>query len=202
MRLHTEANYQTTARYNFLRLVENDLLFAYVDSANSDGTGIPTIGIGINLREHGRLILGSLGFDLNGAVLTGAALAAEQGYIGQLLDAFNQNYLSNIAVSNQALAAFNTILQQRASDPDYPSTFARTTEFVLASSDISREILITVLDGYIEPGTDAVKRGYEDLLDTWLTRTGLSASQPDLMQHNSKERLVLLSLAFNSRVYG
>jgi hypothetical protein len=49
-------------------LVEGERLFAYVDTAYNNGTGIPTIGIGINLREHGQLILQALGFDLGGTV--------------------------------------------------------------------------------------------------------------------------------------
>jgi len=200
MRLHTIDNYQTTARYDFLFFVEGERLHAYVDTAYSNGTGIPTIGIGINLREHGRLILQALGFDLSGTVLTGAALTAEQDYINQLLNAFNQNYPSNNTPSNQALAAFNLILQERASNTVYPGTFPRAEQFELASSEVSRQLLNQVLDGYTVPGKNFP--GYESLLDTWLTRTGLSAFQPDLMNHDNRERLVLLSLAFNSKTYG
>jgi Ca2+-binding RTX toxin-like protein len=196
MRLHTLANYQTTGRYDFLQLVEGQRLFAYVDTK-----GIPTIGVGINLRVHGQLILQVLGFDLGGTVLTGAALTAEQGYITQLLNAFNkQNYPPNNGPNNQAFVAFNAILQQRASNPAYPEAFQRTTQFELASSDVSRQVLNQVLDGYSVPGQSF--SGYEILLDTWLVRTGLNNRQPDLMNPDSHERLVLLSLAFNSGVYG
>ena len=194
MRLHTINDYQTTARYNFLLTVEGERLFAYVDAA-----GIATIGIGINLRVHGRLILQTLGFDLGGTVLTDAALAAEQGYIDQLLTAISQPFSSNNTPSNQALATFNTILQQRASDTVYPSTFTRTTQFELVSTEVSRQILNQVLDGYAVPGKNF--SGYESVLDTWLTRTGVSVRQPDLMSRGSPERLALLSLAFNSRVH-
>ena len=75
MRLHTIANYQTTARYDFLSRVEADIPHAYADPV-----GIPTIGVGINLRVHGRLILQTLGFDLGGTVLCwGEAGSAENG---------------------------------------------------------------------------------------------------------------------------
>jgi len=97
MRLHTAAGYQVTTRYNFLRQVEQDVLFAYVDTAffQQRGTGIATIGVGINLREHAQLILQTLGFDVSGTGLTGAALVAEQGYINELLTAFGQEYPSD-----------------------------------------------------------------------------------------------------------
>ena len=118
MRVHVDSNYQTSARYDFLRLVEDDVLFAYVDSG-----GIAHIGVGINLQEHGRLILETLGFDLGGTTLSDAALAAEQGYTAQLLAAFNQSYStsypSRISPNNQALAAFNAILEQRAANSAY-----------------------------------------------------------------------------------
>ena len=136
MRFHTIANYQTTARADFLQIVEGFRPFAYVDSA-----GIATIGIGLNLQVHGRLVLQSLGFDLDGSVLTGAAFAAEQQYTTRLLNAFNQPYLSNDTSSNQAFAAFNSILQERAIDLLYPSDFGRPTEFRLASLEVGRQLM-------------------------------------------------------------
>jgi len=58
MQLHNSSNY-TNERYTFLKSVEGEKLYAYVDTE-----GIATIGIGINLREHGVLILQALGFDV------------------------------------------------------------------------------------------------------------------------------------------
>jgi hypothetical protein len=214
MRLHTiDANdYADTARYNFLSLVERDVSYAYVDTAfyQQRRTGIPTIGVGINLQVHGKLILQALGFDLDGSTLKGAALTAEQGYINQLLAAFNKEYPSDNTVDNQALAAFNAILQQRASNAVYTdpanfvsqqafADFQRASQFILPSSDVSRQLLNDVLDGYTVPGQTF--GGYEGVLNTWLTRTGVGGAQPDLLIHDSNERLVLLSLAFNSRTY-
>ena len=58
MRTHATTNY-TEQRYDFLRQVEGYESAAYVDSA-----GIPTIGVGFNLRAHQNLLLQTLGFDI------------------------------------------------------------------------------------------------------------------------------------------
>jgi hypothetical protein len=180
MLLHVRADYQTTARYDFLQSVEADRLYAYVDSK-----GIPTIGVGINLQVHGRLILQTLGFDLSGTQLTGAALAAESWYIAQFLSDFGQPYTPDNTRNNQALSLFNAMLWQRAFDPVYPppDAFPRPTQFELASSDVSRQVLNQVLDGYNVPGRSSP--GYEGLLDTWLTRTGVINAQPGLAGRDS-----------------
>ena len=194
MRFHTIANYLTTARTDFLKTVEDFVDFAYVDTAQ-----IATIGIGLNLQVHGRLVLQSLGFDLDGSQLTGDAFAAEQQYITRLLNAFNQQYPSNITQNNQAFAAFNVILQERAIDLLYPSDFGRPTEFRLASLEVGQQLMNQALDGYNVTGTNSP--GYESIVDTWLTRTGLSTQQPGLTSRDNRERLALLSLGFNSKVF-
>jgi hypothetical protein len=74
MRLHTLTDY-VNDRINLLKKFEADIAYAYVDSQ-----GIATFGIGINLREHGELVLQALGFDTAGIRLQGAALDKEREY--------------------------------------------------------------------------------------------------------------------------
>ena len=58
MRLHTIADYWTQ-RIDRIEGYEYNIAHAYLDP-----TGIPTIGIGLNLQTHRWLILETLGFDV------------------------------------------------------------------------------------------------------------------------------------------
>jgi hypothetical protein len=221
MLIHTISNY-VDQRYSFLKLVEGEVLWAYADSK-----GIPTIGIGLNLRTHGELILKALGFDLGGALLQGAALAAERQYASDLMDIIDNFPFPATAdpfhsPNNAVMQALNSILQARAQNSALlaydPANFASydayaayqlglTSSFQLGSSTVSAELLRLVLDGgYTVPGADGTpvsyNGGYEKLLDSWLTATGLATTQSGLMDHTSNERIALLSLAFNSKTYG
>ena len=79
MDLQYITNYQDL-RFNLLKKTEWESLWAY-----SDSVGIATIGIGLNLQEHGELVLQTLGFDLAGTQLKGTALAAERDYADEIL---------------------------------------------------------------------------------------------------------------------
>lgn len=68
------ANYSDD-RISVLTAFEGDVAWVYPDSK-----GIATFGIGLNLEDHGELILDALGFDFGGQYLRGAALTAEQQY--------------------------------------------------------------------------------------------------------------------------
>lgn len=107
MQLHTIGNYNQL-RLNTLTGYESNIPYAYVDTE-----GIATIGIGLNLRTHGMLVLQALGFDVTGTQLKGAALEAEQKYINQFVDSvkglFFQKYPSNSKLNNQALAQFKYV---------------------------------------------------------------------------------------------
>ena len=110
MLLHAISNY-VDLRYKFLKLVEGEVLWAYADSK-----GIPTIGIGLNLRTHGELLLNSLGFDLGGTSLRGAALDAEREYARQVMEIILRNPFSPTAKpftepNNAVMQALNPILQ-------------------------------------------------------------------------------------------
>lgn len=200
MQTHTNlgsTTYQNTKRYDFLNIVEDEELPAYADSVR-----IPTIGIGLNLRVHGRLVLEALGFDMSGTVLTGPAAASEVQYVEELIKAFNRGYAPGTGAGNAALTAFNRILQRRANDATYPAGFARGTSFELPSTTVSRQLVNQALTGYTEPATGVHVKGYEEILDRWLTLSGIGAAQPGLLLRDNYERLALLSLAFNSRQHG
>ncbi len=185
MQLHTTTNY-TQDRYNFLKNVEDEptdpagRVYVYADSK-----GIATIGIGINLRVHGNLVLQTLGFDSARAILTGVALTAENGYIAELRQAFNSSYAPGTGIKNTALTTLNAILARRASDSRYSAfpTFQRTTDFSFVTTTDSKAVFDTVLAGY--PGFT----GYETQLDNWLTRNAI----PGLSTQTSKERLTLVN---------
>jgi Ca2+-binding RTX toxin-like protein len=210
MQYHNTTNY-VDQRYALLKLLEGEVLFAYADTK-----GIPTIGIGLNLRVHGRLVLQSLGFDFTGTQLKGAALVAESGYINALINLFSKRYPPDNTASNQALADFNAILRQRAINPVYANvqnfvssnayTVFRNTQsfsnrtFTLLSTQ-SSSTFTQAMDGYTEPGTGRVFAGYEANLDNWLNVTGAGVAQPGLLVHANEERLALLSLGFNSQVF-
>ena len=74
MDLTTTSNYEQSV-LQFLLLGEGEptdkntgQVYVYADPI-----GIPTIGVGINLRTHLDIVLASLGFDVSGSYLTGAA---------------------------------------------------------------------------------------------------------------------------------
>ena len=225
MQLHNSSNY-TNERNTSLKLVEGERLYAYVDTS-----GIPTIGIGLNLRTHQALVLHALGFDVARTQLTGAALQAELNYMDRFVNPDNAanratntvglfyqaGYPSNNTESNQALAAFNAILRERAANPVYANAqnFISTEAFTafhssqsfqnqtfrLPSTTVSEDLLTNVIDGYTNPITGLFVAGYEATLDLWLNSTGVGVAQPGLLVHDNKERLALFSLTFNSRQF-
>src|SRR4030067_3130574 len=97
MQLHTISNYNQL-RLNPLKEYEADKPYAYVDTE-----GIATIGIGLNLQVHGRLMLQALGFDLYETQLIGAALQVERHYINDFIKLFNEYYPPNNKPNNKAL---------------------------------------------------------------------------------------------------
>lgn len=176
MELHRTSNY-SLERFTLLRRVEGHKLSAYRDT-----DGIATISIGINLRVHGDLVLGTLGFDVAGQLLTGEARAAEDEYIQRLKVAFKGTYADDDEVER----ALKPILTDRYNDSRYDSSFERITEFTFATEADSLSAFDVMLAGY--PGFT----GYEGQLDGWFAAKG----SPRLGE--SKERIALVSLAFNS----
>lgn len=171
--LHLTNNYAQD-RYNFLRQLEAYRADAYVIG------GIAHIGVGINLREIGNLnqVLQTFGFDVLKQQLTGAALTAEENYMQQIINIANRNYPSTDAGTQQLRTDLNNILLARASNTiaGYPSTFYRRPTFVFNNEAESK----TVFDGIIG--------SFETRVDNWL----------GYKMADSKERAVLVSLAYNS----
>src|SRR3569832_1362345 len=179
MQTTPESPNYTDARYNFLKNVEGDYLYAY-----ADGKGIPTIGIGINLRVHTDMVLKALGFDVDGNKLTGAASTAEQNYISQLKTAFGQTYAAGTTKSNAALVAFNKIMKARLEDTAYQgvANLTRKSTFEFANNTETKDLFNLTMDGYTGFA------GYEATLNTKL---GYTLAQ-------SKERIAIVSLNFNT----
>ncbi len=188
MQLHTVTNY-TLDRYDFLKKVEGEPadtaghVYIYADSE-----GIPTMGIGINLRVHGNLVLQTLGFDIAGTALIGEALIAENGYIAELRQAFGRSYASGADINNAAHTALSAILARRAEDSRYSAfpAFPRTIDFAFDNTTDSKAVFDTVMDGYPRFA------GYEAQLNNWLSRNNIAAIGA------SKERTALISLTFNN----
>lgn len=157
--------------------VEGHKVFAYRDT-----DGIPTISIGINLRVHGDLVLEMLGFDVSGQLLTGEARVAEDEYIQRMKVAFTGTYADDEAVQR----ALEPILTNRYNDSRYDSSYERITEFEFATEADSLSAFDAMMAGY--PGF----AGYEAQLDGWFVAQGI----PPLGE--SKERIALVSLAFNN----
>ena len=213
MQLHLQSNYNS-ARIDLLKRLEGDIAWAYVDSV-----GIPTFGIGLNLRDHGLLVLETLGFDLGGQKLVGTAFAAEQDFARQLIAAFTLTYSPSELENNQAKQAFDSILQARLayfSQLGYDPTnftsqqayddfqFELVGKYELRIDDSSVRDYLTTLsfDGYSTTDANGVTisfDGYEAVLDDWLVSTGLDLVRPELNFMDSNERLALLSLAYNSK---
>ena len=194
MRFHTTFTSGTYSedRYQTLKDQEKDIPFAYVDPI-----GIPSIGIGINLRFHGELVLEALGFDLDGQWLTGAAYLAEKGYANELLAAFKTGYgKKDTNANNAAKLAFDKILDRRAKNSIYASAPVdfpfRLKKFDLSLTTITTRVLFDeAVTQYIKPGTtNEVVRGAE----------AVPSDSLGFVMTESKERLALMSLGYSAQV--
>ncbi|MBN2653560.1 MAG: hypothetical protein JXR79_00390 [Nitrospirae bacterium] len=174
--LHATSNY-AQERYDFLkqRGIEGYESRVYIVS----GENIATIGIGINLnasQANLNAVLQQLGFDLNGTQLSGSALTAEQYYIQQIRAAVAKTYTNNTAVQT----ALDLILQNRAADSRYGSSFTRRLRFEFNNETESKNAF------------DAIIPSYEARVDTWL----------GYHMNDSKERTAIVSLAYNTKAGG
>ena len=149
--------------------------------------GFPTIGYGFNLQDDRALmpVLESLGFDVRAQRLKDDALEAEQYYIDLIRGAFK------IINSNDAESLNNviqSILGARLTDKRYPRChhYKRIARFVYADKEAVKHCV------------KAINKNYEQTVDRWLMAFDLTLvdQNPQLFARKSKERLVLLSLAF------
>src|SRR3954447_4161963 len=89
--------------------------YTYIDT-----NGIASIGVGVNLREHGFYILQKLGFDIAATQLpAGPAREAERGYAIEILELFanlyavedaSGNSIDTTGTANAANIAINAVM--------------------------------------------------------------------------------------------
>ncbi|GMQ82928.1 MAG: hypothetical protein BMS9Abin05_2396 [Rhodothermia bacterium] len=159
-------------RYDLLVQLELFRLDPYVDSRD-----IPTIGIGFNLQD---LFVRSAVFQAFGI---NTANPAEAPYVGALNAYLNGTYpLSQQTALRDALDLVMFERSQALGGGRATFSFANETEVQI--------VLATVV---------AAK---EDLVDLWLERTGLASTLQGMSSRNTRERIALVSLAYNSKVYG
>ena len=174
--LHSVTNY-VQLRYDSIRSEEGYVPEAYVDSHQP--YGIPTIGVGYNLRVYLDLVLRTFGFDVDGTILTGDAAIAEQGYIQQITNVINAQYAPNDTTALRN--ALSPIMTARANNTvaGYPPTFDRRSAFRFDSETESQ----TVFNVCVQEN--------ETRVDNWLGAGNVLA--------NSKERIAIVSLAYSSK---
>jgi hypothetical protein len=165
------------------------------------------------------LVLQALGFDLGEGRLKGDALEAERAYAARLIALFKLPNASDENQNNAAQQAFEAILRERAADPllnptafdpnnfkdeqaylDFKSSM--TVKFQVDSATVREELFNLAADGYTVPDVNGDPKefpGYEAELDLWLERSGLNVVRPELNFLDSRERIALYSLAYNSK---
>lgn len=138
----------------------------------SDPVGIPTIGVGFNLREPEvrDAILDSFGFN------TVNPSQAEHGYITQIETAAGQTYLTGTQAERNAAVqeALNTIMYNRSIDPEITVPEGETKRPAFEFNDETE----------IRSVFDALIGGYENNINEWI---------PGIP--NSEERVALVSLS-------
>jgi hypothetical protein len=149
--------------------------------------GFPTIGYGFNLQDDRALmpVLESLGFDVRAQRLKDDALQAEQYYIDLIRGAFKIINSNDTESLNNVI---QSILGARLTDKRYPRChhYKRVARFVYADKKAVKQCV------------KAINKNYEQTVDRWLMAFDLSLvdQNPQLFARKSKERLVLLSLAY------
>lgn len=166
-------------RNKFLIGVEDLKQKPYVDTG-----GIPHIGIGFNLQvtKNFDLVLQELGFDVDGQLLTGEALAVEQQYIQAIRNVINNvkyppNTKDDPDLGNRLLRNNLTqVMYARANDTRYSSSFSRRGVFEFNDNTEVMDVFNSIIDDY------------ETIVDNKL----------GYHMADSKERAALVSMAYNS----
>ena len=162
--------------YSQQRFDEISSLEGVRPSPYRDTKGIPSVGIGFNLRAGNvrDAVFQAMGINAQDQQLSAAQQTAEQGYINQLTAATQQAYSSDMALQ----LALNNIMVQRSIDPLFVNQahIAGRNTFVMQTNEIRATF-------------DAIIGGYETAINNWL------AGIPQ-----SNEREALVSLAYNGLV--
>ncbi len=154
-------------RYRVLVNVEetgNPKSIAYLDSK-----GIPTIGIGFNLRVENvrNAVLDRFGFDVNAPAGT-----VEKQYLDEIKSLVNASYANKDALC----AKLNEVMSRHFNDSRIPTNPNMHPDFQFLN------------DGEIRGVFDTLIGGYETKVDNWLEGVPITA----------QERAALVSLAWNN----
>lgn len=154
-------------RYQLLLNVEetgNPKSTPYLDSK-----GIPTVGIGFNLRSGNVLdtVLAVFGFNIDERTQS----AIENGYINEIKSIVNTSHASNSELDT----LLNDVMYRRFNDNDIPSSQRTRADFRFQN------------DGEIRGVFDSLIESYETQVNNWFI--GIPKSQ---------ERTALVSLAWNN----
>jgi Ca2+-binding RTX toxin-like protein/GH24 family phage-related lysozyme (muramidase) len=162
--------------YSQQRFDEISSLEGVRPSPYRDTKGIPSVGIGFNLRTENvrRAVFEAMEINAQDQRLSPVQQAAEQGYINQLTAAAQQTYSSDAALQ----LALNNIMVQRSMDP-----------LLMNQAHIAGRNTFEMQTNEIRTTFDAIIGGYETAVDNWL------AGIPQ-----SNEREALVSLAYNGLV--
>ncbi|WP_039917638.1 calcium-binding protein, partial [Cellvibrio mixtus] len=177
-----------TTTYETLRQTFIELLEAKRVAVYDDGIGIPTIGIGYNLRDAGvaESVITSMGVNFSAAAFRDnpVARAIESDYVDQL-----RNTCANNALNVQQLTdELNRIMASRYSDTGLNSIYGTG-----ANNERKQTFTYAGVDdpAMLDPFDAGVER-YEDRVNGWAGGEGVI---PD-----SYERLALLSMAYRGDV--
>jgi Ca2+-binding RTX toxin-like protein len=176
------------ATYETLRLTFIELLEAKRIAVYDDGVGIPTIGIGYNLRDTGvaESVIASMRVNPNEEIFVGNPVARdiESDYVDQL-----RTVCANNALNVQQLTdALNRIMASRYSDTGLDAIYGTG-----ANNERKQTFTYTGVDdpAMLDPFDAGVER-YERRVDGWVGGAGII---PD-----SYERLAFLSMAYRGDV--
>lgn len=173
----TDRNAYTQERFNFIKTVEGSESWPYIDTE-----GIATIGIGFNLKieDNRNKVLEIIGINPYNSNLSAVGKAKELGYQNEIINILMKSYPKNLKGSaldqaNQSLqAALDDVMDRRASDP--------------LITIPNKENVFGLSDSEMKSVFDFIMPDYQNKVDNWVTNI------PD-----SKERIVLESLAYNTK---
>ena len=182
-----------TERYNFFLTVEErgiPKLQPYDDHAGmSTGNPNMTIGIGMNLYDATvrAEVLRTFGVIRNNAVLSQQGQAIENGYIDRITNAINTMFRRDITFA-VAQTRVDAAMRDRANDTNFSAADLqvlgnRRTTFAFDNEDEIKTTFQRLMDTVYEPLVNRFARN-------------IPGGIPD-----STERVVLASLAYNSRVH-
>jgi hypothetical protein len=158
-------------RFSLISEAEGLRTAAYLDTS-----GIPSIGIGFNLRDATLqpLVFRAFGIDPSNPLLDATQQAREQFYWDELLYVIHQNWLSNDALRT----ALDNVMANRAADPLLAVLGTREPDFRFDSNGDPRirQIFDDAIDEYEGRVQEAAKISSIAPSPTHLDRTSRTSS--------------------------